>query len=128
MCIRDSRGDHVAGGGQLLTVLALVGGLRDGLKAVSCAGACFTTDQNDFCIVAADLAPVGDFAGVDGSNLVDRQIGDGVFGVYDDGDAVECNRGADKTGSLFLVLQRAAGKTDVTAPLRDCLLYTSRCV
>lgn len=73
-------GDDVAGGGQLLTVLAGILGARDGLEAVAGAGTGFTTDENNSCVIAADFGPVGDLAGVDIGDLLDRQVGNGVSG------------------------------------------------
>ena len=49
-------GDHVAGGGQLLAVLAGVLGAGDGLKAVPGAAAGLTADEHDLGVVAADFA------------------------------------------------------------------------
>ena len=44
-------GDHVAGGGQLLTILALFLGLGNGFKTVTGTGTCFTTDKNGEIVI-----------------------------------------------------------------------------
>lgn len=56
-------GDDRAGGGELLSELALVARLCYRLKAVSCARAGLAADAGDREVVAADLIPVGDLTG-----------------------------------------------------------------
>ena len=112
--------DDVTGGGQLLTVLAGILGTGDGFEAVARAGTGFAADEDDLGVIAADLGPVGDLAGVDVGDLLDSQIGDGVFGVHDHGDAVKGNDGPGQ-GGLLIVLQRAAGQADVAAAFGDGL-------
>ena len=51
-------GDHVAGGSQLLTVLAQILNANDLLEAAPGAGTSLTTNQDDLCVNAADLIPV----------------------------------------------------------------------
>ena len=40
-----------------------------------------TADQDDVRIIAADVLPVGDLAGVDLRDLLDAQVGDGFSGL-----------------------------------------------
>ena len=113
--------DDVARGGELLTVLAGVLGVGDGLKAVTRAGAGLTADEHDLGVVAADVLPVGDLAGVDLGDGVNVDIGDRVLGVHDNGDAVERDDGLNKAGGLFVILERTARKADVAAVFKHGL-------
>ncbi len=72
--------DNVAGRGQFLTVLALIFGIGDGLKAISCTAACFTTDEYDLSIVATNFFPILDFTGVDLCNGFYVKIKTGLLG------------------------------------------------
>ena len=47
----------------------------------------------------------GDLAGVDLCDLLDAQVGDLVFGVNDDRDAVECEDGLFQAGCLLVILK-----------------------
>ena len=110
-------GDHIAGGGQLLAVLALVLGAGDGLEAVAGAAGGLAADENDLGVIAAHVLPVGDLAGVELGDLLHAQVADGVVGVDDDGDAVVGQHGLLQAGGLLLVLQRAGGQADVAGAL-----------
>ena len=114
--LRDG-GDDVAGGGQLLTVLAGVLRAGDRFKAVTRAGASLTANQDDLCILDAEVLPVGDLSGIDVGDLLHGEVGDRIVGVDNDGDAVKRDGRTDQTGALFIVLQRAAGQADVAAAL-----------
>ena len=113
--VRGDGGDNVTGGGQLLTVLAGVLGVGDGLEAVAGAAAGLTADEDDLGVIAADFLPVGDLAGVDLRNGLNVEVGDGVCRVHDNGDAVEGKDGLLEAGGLLIVLQRAGGQANVAA-------------
>ena len=82
-------GDNVAGRGKFLTVFALIFGVGNGLKSISCTATCFTTDEYDFCIVAADFFLILNFSGVDLCDSFNIKIRNGVVRIYNDCDAIE---------------------------------------
>ena len=114
-------GNHVAGGGQFLIVQALFSSLCNGLEAVPGAGSGLPADAHHRGVIAPQLAPVGDLAGVQLGDLLYRQIGHRVFLVHHDGDAVNSHHRTGEAVGLFFVLQVPAGKTDVAALLADGL-------
>lgn len=97
-------GDDRAGGGELLSELALVARLCYRLKAVSCARAGLAADAGDREVVAADLIPVGDLTGKDACYLLDGQILDLAVLINYDGDPVKRNGGRGKSRLAVLEL------------------------
>src|SRR5699024_348803 len=104
-------GDDLTGGGQLVLVLAGILGAGDGLKAVPGAGTGLTADGHDLTVTAPQLGPVGDLAGEDLGDLLDGQVGHGIVGVDDDGDAVLGH--GDLLHAGLVVLEVTAGQADV---------------
>ena len=105
-------GDHIAGGGQLLVVLAGFLGACDRLEAVPGAGPGLTADEGDLQVVTAHVLPIGDLAGVDLGDLLHAEVAHRIGGVDDDGDAVQRHDSLGE-GGFLLILQGAAGKADV---------------
>ena len=83
-------GDDVTGRGQLLTVLAGVICAGYGLEAVAGAAAGLAAYKHDLSIVAANVLPIGDLSLVDRCDLLYGEVGYGVVGIYDYGDAIKC--------------------------------------
>ena len=104
-------GDHLAGGGQLILVLAGVLGAGDGLEAVAGAGAGLTAHEDHLAVRAAHVGPVGDLAGGELGDLLHAEVGHGVVGVDDDGDAVLGH--GDGLDAGFVILQVTGGQADV---------------
>ncbi|CAN3975595.1 TSCPD domain-containing protein, partial [Dysosmobacter welbionis] len=84
---------------------ALVLSAGDRLEAVTGTGAGLTADHGDGAGVAAELRPIGDSAGVDGGDLLQGQVGDGVLSVDDHGDAVQGHDGLSQAARLLVIGQ-----------------------
>ena len=100
--------NDIAGRSELLAVFALVFRIGDGLKTVSCSAACFTADEDDFRIIAADLFLVFDFACVDLCDCFHIEIRDRVIRIYDDRNAIDGKNGTVQSFCRFLILEIAA--------------------
>ena len=107
--------DNITGRGQFLTVLTLIFGIGDRLKAISCTATRFTADEYDFCIVTADFFPILDFTGVDLCDGFNIEIRNGVVRIYNDCDAIIGEDCTFKSVCLFFILEITAGKSDVTS-------------
>ncbi len=109
-------GDHIAGRGQLLAVLAVVRCAGDGFKAVPGAAAGFPANQDDLSIVSARVFPVGDLAGIYFGDGIYIEIRNGIVGVDDYRNAVIGQHSPGQTLGGFLRFQVAAAEADVAAP------------
>ena len=113
-------GDDITCARQLLAVLAQVLGSGDGLEAVPRSAASLAADQDDGGVGAADLAPVGDLAGVEGCDLLEGQVVDRVGVVDDDGDSIQSEDGLGQAAGLLIIRKGAGSKSDVAPALADC--------
>ena len=93
----------------------------DGFKAVTRAAAGLAADQDDLGVIAADLLPVDDLAGVNLCNRLNVKVRNGVVGMHDDCDTVVGQNGLLQATRFFLVFQVSACQTDVAGACLNCL-------
>ena len=114
-------GNHIAGGGQLLAVLAVVCCAGDGFKAVPGSAAGFPANQDNLRILSADVLPVGDLAGVDSGDGIYIKFGYRIVGIHDHRDTVIGQHRPGQPLGGFLHFQIAAAEADVAAPFQNRL-------